>query len=217
MAKARSRGFRCGTCGRVHPGLPTEWGFREPDEVFALSYIAKYLRTRINADLCTLDDSRYFLRGLLGLPFTEASGELTVTKTPSTPADPAVGFMTGLTKVLGLTGADPRAIASVSHGTTIATKTMVMWISLSMRTPCVEMSRGMLQSAPMDQPLRVRCCAHTSPPVHVDATPSSASMNGHDGHPGRRTRSRVASCVTVPALAGTFTTFVSSNGSAPSS
>ena len=75
MAKARSRGFRCGTCGRVHAGLPTDWGFREPDDVFALSYIEKYLRTRINADLCTLDESRYFLRGCLSLPFSEANGE----------------------------------------------------------------------------------------------------------------------------------------------
>ncbi len=49
-AKARSRGFRCGTCGRVPAGLPTGWGFREPDEVFALCYIGKYLRTRINGD-----------------------------------------------------------------------------------------------------------------------------------------------------------------------
>jgi hypothetical protein len=43
--------------------------------VFAISYIAKYLRTRINADLCTLDESRYFLRGHLSLPFTEANGQ----------------------------------------------------------------------------------------------------------------------------------------------
>jgi hypothetical protein len=71
VGKAKSRGFRCGTCGLVHPGLPTEWGFREPDEVFALPYIAKYLRTRSNADLCTLDESRYFLRGHLQLPLTD--------------------------------------------------------------------------------------------------------------------------------------------------
>ena len=37
----------------------------------------------------------------------EVSGALTVTKTPSTPADPAVGFLTGLAKVLDLLGADP--------------------------------------------------------------------------------------------------------------
>jgi hypothetical protein len=71
MAKAKARGFRCGTCGRDHPELPAEWGFREPDEVFALPYIAKYLRVRINPDLCTLDESRYFLRGHLRLPFTD--------------------------------------------------------------------------------------------------------------------------------------------------
>lgn len=72
---AKARGFRCGTCGRVHPGLPTEWGFREPDEVFALPYMAKYLRTRINADLCTLDESQYFLRAYLTLPLTDGGGE----------------------------------------------------------------------------------------------------------------------------------------------
>jgi hypothetical protein len=43
--------------------------------VFALSYLVKYVRTRINADLCTLDESRHFLRGHLSLPFAEANGE----------------------------------------------------------------------------------------------------------------------------------------------
>jgi N-methylhydantoinase A len=55
----------------------------------------------------------------------EVSGALTVTKTPSTPADPAVGFMTGLAKVLGLLGADPAQIATISHGTTIATNQLL--------------------------------------------------------------------------------------------
>jgi N-methylhydantoinase A len=57
--------------------------------------------------------------------FDEVSGEVTVTKTPSTPADPAQGFMTGLAKILGLLGADPAEIASVSHGTTIATNQLL--------------------------------------------------------------------------------------------
>jgi N-methylhydantoinase A len=57
--------------------------------------------------------------------FDEGTGELTVTKTPSTPADPARGFMTGLAKVLGLTGASPESIAAVSHGTTIATNQLL--------------------------------------------------------------------------------------------
>ena len=57
--------------------------------------------------------------------FDEVTGEVTVTKTPSTPADPAQGFMTGLAKILGRLGADPAEIASVSHGTTIATNQLL--------------------------------------------------------------------------------------------
>lgn len=57
--------------------------------------------------------------------FDEVTGVLTVTKTPSTPADPAQGFMTGLAKVLGLLAADPAEIVSISHGTTIATNQLL--------------------------------------------------------------------------------------------
>jgi N-methylhydantoinase A len=55
----------------------------------------------------------------------EVTGELTVTKTPSTPADPAEGFMTGLAKMLGMLAAGPDEIASISHGTTIATNQLL--------------------------------------------------------------------------------------------
>jgi N-methylhydantoinase A len=57
--------------------------------------------------------------------FDETTGELTVTKTPSTPADPAQGFMAGLEKMLGLLGTGMDAVVSVSHGTTIATNQLL--------------------------------------------------------------------------------------------
>jgi len=57
--------------------------------------------------------------------YNEATGELTVTKTPTTPADPSLGFIAGLTKVLGLVGADAADVAAVSHGTTIATNRLL--------------------------------------------------------------------------------------------
>ena len=57
--------------------------------------------------------------------FDETTGELTVTKTPSTPADPAQGFITGLEKMLALLGQGMDAVASVSHGTTIATNQLL--------------------------------------------------------------------------------------------
>ena len=60
--------------------------------------------------------------------FDEDSGELVTTKTPSTPADPADGFMAGIDKVLGLLGlptGDGEPIAAVSHGTTVATNQLL--------------------------------------------------------------------------------------------
>ena len=60
--------------------------------------------------------------------FDEQSGELVTTKTPSTPGNPADGFMAGIDKVLGLLGLPEGhgdAIAAVSHGTTVATNQLL--------------------------------------------------------------------------------------------
>jgi N-methylhydantoinase A len=55
----------------------------------------------------------------------EATGQITTTKTPSTPADPAEGFLNGVRKVLGLMQLDGDAITAVSHGTTVATNQLL--------------------------------------------------------------------------------------------
>jgi N-methylhydantoinase A len=55
----------------------------------------------------------------------ETTGELATTKTPSTPADPAVGFMTGIDKVLASLGVGGEALTAVSHGTTVATNKLL--------------------------------------------------------------------------------------------
>jgi N-methylhydantoinase A len=57
--------------------------------------------------------------------FDERTGQLTTTKTPSTPSDPADGFITGVHKMLGLLGAGGDDIAAVSHGTTVATNQLL--------------------------------------------------------------------------------------------
>src|SRR5262245_26744225 len=49
----------------------------------------------------------------------EDSGEIVTTKTPSTPGDPAEGFMTGIGR-LGVTD-----IAAICHGTTVATNRLL--------------------------------------------------------------------------------------------
>ncbi|GAB3067379.1 hydantoinase/oxoprolinase family protein [Intrasporangium mesophilum] len=55
----------------------------------------------------------------------EDSGELVTTKTPSTPANPADGFINGVRKVLDLMGASGEDVTAVSHGTTVATNKLL--------------------------------------------------------------------------------------------
>ena len=57
--------------------------------------------------------------------FDEDSGELAATKTPSTPADPAEGFMHGIAKVLAELGVTWEAVSAVCHGTTVATNQLL--------------------------------------------------------------------------------------------
>ena len=67
--------FICGTCGQEHPGLPTDYAFGLPDDVHALRYLERYTRSRSNADLCTLDEERFFIRGVLPVPFESSDEE----------------------------------------------------------------------------------------------------------------------------------------------
>jgi N-methylhydantoinase A len=57
--------------------------------------------------------------------FDEDTGQLVATKTPSTPADPADGFMDGIAKVLAALGVGPEAVSAVCHGTTVATNQLL--------------------------------------------------------------------------------------------
>ncbi len=61
----------------------------------------------------------------------EATGEIFTTKTPSTPADPSLGVLDGIRKILRLieqvasAPAVAPAVAAVSHGTTVATNALL--------------------------------------------------------------------------------------------
>ncbi|MEI4273591.1 hydantoinase/oxoprolinase family protein [Klenkia sp. LSe6-5] len=55
----------------------------------------------------------------------EESGATTTTKTPSTPGNPADGFLAGVQKVLDLMGLTGEAVTAVSHGTTVATNQLL--------------------------------------------------------------------------------------------
>ena len=55
----------------------------------------------------------------------EVSGDVVTTKTPSTPSNPADGFLAGIEKVLGMLDAGGDTISAVSHGTTVATNQLL--------------------------------------------------------------------------------------------
>lgn len=58
--------------------------------------------------------------------FDSSSGRTVTTKTPSTPGNPADGFLAGIDKVLGLLeGTSYDDVAAVSHGTTVATNQLL--------------------------------------------------------------------------------------------
>ena len=57
--------------------------------------------------------------------FDEDTGALLTTKTPSTPGNPADGFIAGIEKILALLGATGSDITAVAHGTTVATNKLL--------------------------------------------------------------------------------------------
>jgi N-methylhydantoinase A len=55
----------------------------------------------------------------------EGTGEVHVTKTPSTPAAFDRGVLAGIDKILDRTGTDPAAVSFLSHGTTVGTNAVL--------------------------------------------------------------------------------------------
>ena len=53
------------------------------------------------------------------------TGSQAVYKTPSTPDDPSIGFLNGLTKILDASKVEPEDLVHILHGTTIATNSVL--------------------------------------------------------------------------------------------
>jgi len=58
----------CKTCGKAHPLREMELVYSLPDEIFALTEQDRAQRSKTSSDICMLDGSRMFLRGVLPLP-----------------------------------------------------------------------------------------------------------------------------------------------------
>jgi N-methylhydantoinase A len=57
--------------------------------------------------------------------FEQETGDLTLAKVPSTPADPSAGVIHGLHKLIEQHGAPPQSIGFLIHGTTVATNAVL--------------------------------------------------------------------------------------------
>ena len=63
----------CPHCGGTHTGLPTDYGWRLPDEVWALGEEARQAHLDWWTEACC-HEGRWFLRGVLYVPFTFSDG-----------------------------------------------------------------------------------------------------------------------------------------------
>jgi hypothetical protein len=59
--------YRCPSCAEKHEGFPA-LAYAMPDVIFALAAAERELRAVVSSDLCILDDSRYFIRGVMTVP-----------------------------------------------------------------------------------------------------------------------------------------------------
>lgn len=65
--------FVCSTCGDSHEGMPTDFGWKLPDEVWAVPESERSTRAKFDSDRCQFGE-RFFIRCILALPFTEQPG-----------------------------------------------------------------------------------------------------------------------------------------------
>ena len=56
---------------------------------------------------------------------SEASGQTSIAKVPSTPSDPSLGFLDAVSRILAANCVEPKAVSYLVHGTTIATNSLI--------------------------------------------------------------------------------------------
>jgi len=61
----------CATCGKAHPRADTEIFFKRPDPYLEVPEAERAARTKVDDDLCMIDETRFFVRSLLPIPVTD--------------------------------------------------------------------------------------------------------------------------------------------------
>ena len=57
--------YICQTCGKEYKGTPRDIGFQRPAEYFSVPPTERDSRCKLTKDWCVIDDSRFFIRGIL--------------------------------------------------------------------------------------------------------------------------------------------------------
>ena len=81
-----------------------------------------------------------------------ATGRVEVTKVPSTPANPAIGLVQGVGRILGQTGRSAADLAGLAHGTTVATNALLQGEIESLGLVVTEGFRHLLEIARQSVP-----------------------------------------------------------------
>ena len=79
----------------------------------------------------------------------DEEGNMTITKTPSTPADPGIAVIDGLTKIADVFGESLKeflpSVVRLSHGTTVSTNTVLTWTGAKVGLICTKGFRDILE------------------------------------------------------------------------
>ncbi len=64
--------YRCATCGKAHDGLP-DLSYRWPDPYFGIPESERGRRIQGSADICSIDDEDFFIRGVILMPIKDSA------------------------------------------------------------------------------------------------------------------------------------------------
>ncbi len=84
--------------------------------------------------------------------FDDKKKALHITKTPSTPANPAIGVINGIKKIVSQVGIQPHEIASLVHGTTVATNALLEYKGIRTALILTEGFKDILSIGRQDRP-----------------------------------------------------------------
>jgi hypothetical protein len=71
MGEVTAESFICGICGKSHEGLPRDFGWTLPDDVWVIPEDERQERAKFTSDLCQYGD-RFFIRSLMKTPILGA-------------------------------------------------------------------------------------------------------------------------------------------------